>query len=82
MPVPADDRFLIQSSYAQVFGLIDGRGRWMYTAEASGQREELYDMAAGSAVTKTLTPADRVQYRKWLLDELQRLDQFYRPAHD
>jgi len=82
VPVPADDRFLIQSSYAQVFGLIDGRGRWMYTAEASGQREELYDMAAGSAVTKTLTPADRVQYRKWLLDELQRLDQFYRPAHD
>jgi len=27
-------------------------------------------------------PADRLQYRKWLLDELHRLDEFYRPAHD
>jgi hypothetical protein len=81
-PVAADARFLIQSSYAQVFGLIDGRGRWMYTAEAKGQREQLYDMAAGGAFPKTLPPADRVQYRKWLLDEMHRLDQFYRPAHD
>jgi hypothetical protein len=81
-PAPADDMFLIQSSYSRVFGLIGGNGRWMYTADANHQREQYFDLTAGSPFAKALNATDRLQYRKWVLDRLDLLDRHYRPRED
>ena len=71
------DMFLIQSSYSRVFGLIDDRGRWMYVADANHHREQLFDLQSGDPYPKPLEPAERLQYRKWLLDRLAKLDAYF-----
>ena len=54
------DMLLVQSSYSRVFGLIDGAGRWLYTADANHQREEFYDLHGGPE-SKTLEKGDRLR---------------------
>jgi sulfatase-like protein len=77
-PPPLRDMHLIQSSYSRVFGLIDGAGKWMYTADANHKREEFYDLGGGrESEGKTLVKADRLRYRKWLLERLRALDRYY-----
>ena len=72
------DMYVVQSSYSRVFGLIDGAGRWMYTADANHQREEFYDLRGGrESEGKTLLKSDRLRYRKWLLERLRVLDRYY-----
>jgi hypothetical protein len=81
-PRPANDAFLVESSYNQVYGLIDGRGRWLYAADVNRQREQVYDLINGGPYPNALASADRLQYRKWLQDRIERLNRFYRPPHD
>jgi hypothetical protein len=73
----ANDAILVQSSYSRVYGLIEGHGRWMYTADVNSEREKLYDLVDGGPYPKALAPADRLQYRHWLRDHIERLNRFY-----
>jgi hypothetical protein len=75
-PVPSE-MFLIQSSYSRVFGLIDDRGRWMYVADANHHREQLFDLQSGDPYPKPLERAERLAYRKWLVDRLAKLDAYF-----
>jgi arylsulfatase A-like enzyme len=75
---PGRDMVLVEGSYSRVFGLLDGRARWMYTADANHTREELFAIEDdGKAENRTLTRADRLPYRKWLLERLSELNRFY-----
>ncbi len=76
-PPSAPDVFLVQSSYSRVYGLIEGRGRWMYVADVNRQQEHVYDLIDGGPYPKALAPADRMQYRKWLLDRIGQVNRFY-----
>ena len=76
-PPPARDMAVVQGSYSRIFGLLDGQAEWMYTADANRNREALFDMRDGGVDEKPLTPADRVQFRRWLLERLGELDRFY-----
>ena len=76
-PLPAPDVVLVQGSYSRIFGVLDGLGQWMYTADGNRNREALFDMRDGRVDEKALLPADRVQYRRWLLERLDELDSFY-----
>ena len=68
---------LVQSSYSRVFGLLDGEARWMYVADANHYREELFDLTGTDTLSHAIGAADRVQYRKWLLERLDGLNRFY-----
>jgi hypothetical protein len=79
---PADagrDMYLIQSSYSRIFGLLDGRARWLYIANANQVREEFFDLRAGQDRARSLGQAERLQYRKWLLDRIAGLNAYYHP---
>jgi arylsulfatase A-like enzyme len=82
-PRPANDAFLVESSYGQVYGLIDGRGRWLYAADVNREREQFYDLINGGPYPDALASADRLQYRKWLQDRIEQVNRFYgRPPRD
>ncbi len=74
------DMYLMQSSYSRIFGLLDGRARWLYVANANEAREEFFDLRAGQEQARSLGHAERLQYRKWLLDRIGRVNAYYRPA--
>jgi hypothetical protein len=74
------DMYLMQSSYSRIFGLLDGRAEWLYTANANEAREEFFDLRAGQEHARSLGHAERLQYRKWLVDRIARLNAHYRPA--
>jgi len=74
------DMYLMQSSYSRIFGLLDGRAQWLYVANANEAREEFFDMRAGQEHARSLGRAERLQYRKWLLDRIARVNAYYRPA--
>ena len=76
---PRRDMYLMQSSYSRIFGLLDGDAQWMYTASANQVREEFFDMRGGQVRPRSLSPAERLQYRKWLLDRIARVNAQYRP---
>ena len=73
------DTFLVQSSYSRVFGLLDGHGEWMYTADVNREKEDFYDLAGGSSYPKALVPADRLKYRKRLLERMEEVNRLYGP---
>ena len=74
------DMYLMQSSYSRIFGLLDGRARWLYVANANEAREEFFDLRAGQEQARSPGHAERLQYRKWLLDRIARVNAYYRPA--
>ena len=76
-PLPARPIVLIQGSYSRIFGLLDGQGHWMYTADANRNRETLFDLRDGGLDEAALLPADRIQFRAWLLERLGELGRFY-----
>ena len=74
------DMYLMQSSYSRIFGLLDGRAQWLYTASANQVKEEFFDLRGGQEQARSLGHAERLQYRKWLLDRIGRVNAYYRPA--
>ena len=76
LPQPPDT-FLVQSSYSRVFGLLDGHGEWMYTADVNREKEDFYDLAGNSSYPKALVPAYRLKYRKRLLERMEEVNRFY-----
>jgi phosphoglycerol transferase MdoB-like AlkP superfamily enzyme len=68
---------LVQSSYSRVYGLLGGDATWLYVADANHYREETYDLTSGDPFARAVNAAERPQYRKWLLDAMGRLNQFY-----
>ena len=78
-PPPRRDMYLLQSSYSRIFGLLDGDAQWMYTASADQVREQFFDLHNGGSTERALQPAERVRYRKWLLEKVAVVNAHYAP---
>ena len=76
---PQRDMYLMQSSYSRIYGLLDGRRQWFYSASANQVKEEFFDLRGDRPIVRSLTPAERLQYRKWLLERIGRVNAYYRP---
>jgi hypothetical protein len=74
---PRHEFTLIQSSYSRVFGLLDLGARWMYVADANHGREQLFDLSSDDPYPRPIGTAERLVYRKHLLDRIERLNEFY-----
>ena len=68
---------VVQSSYSRVFGLIDGAGGWLYTADANHSREELYDLRDGGPGSKPLRRATASVTANGSSSGLASLDSYY-----
>ncbi|MBW8868165.1 MAG: hypothetical protein JF610_12700 [Acidobacteria bacterium] len=71
------DMVLVQSSYSRVYGLLDANAKWLYVGDANHAREQFFDIQAGDEFGRSVDIVERPKYRKWLLERLSRLDQFY-----
>jgi hypothetical protein len=78
-PPEPHDMYLMQSSYSRMFGLLDGDAQWLYTASANQVKEEFFDLRDGQVRTRSLGDAERLQYRKWMLERIARVNAYYRP---
>jgi hypothetical protein len=78
-PNTDSDVYLMQSSYSRIFGLLGGHGQWLYTASANQVREELFDLRGDQPKAQPMHQAERLQYRKWLLERIARVNAYYRP---
>jgi hypothetical protein len=77
MPYRSSNLRLVQSSYSRIFGLMDPDAHWMYTADANRLTEEFFDLTSTPPSQSRIGEADRMQYHRWLLDALGRLNAFY-----
>jgi hypothetical protein len=68
---------LVQSSYSRIFGLMDPDARWLYTADANRLTEQFFDLTTTPPSRTPIGEADRMQYHRWLLDSVGRLNAFY-----
>jgi hypothetical protein len=75
--VRSRDRYLVQSSYGRVFGLLNPRGEWLYVADANHLSEQFFDLRMGVRNRTPLPQAERIKYRKWLLADMTRLNSYY-----
>jgi membrane-anchored protein YejM (alkaline phosphatase superfamily) len=71
------DWYLVQSSYSDAFGLIDGRAERLYTASAPHFREQFFDLKGGASNQRALSGPDRLEFRRRLLESMARLNTFY-----
>jgi arylsulfatase A-like enzyme len=71
------DSYLVQSSYGRVFGLLNPHGEWLYVADANHLSEQFFDLRSGKRRGTPLTQAERIKYRKWLLEDMTRLNSYY-----
>jgi hypothetical protein len=80
-PVDRPALFLLQSSYSRIFGLLPREGDWFYAANANTASEQTFDFrkSGDESVPRALAPADRILYRRLLLERVAALNAYYRP---
>ena len=69
--------FLVQASYSQVFGLLDRNAQWLYVADANRFNEKFFDLRDSPSMARPVAEAERLRYRRWLLDRLSQLNAYY-----
>ena len=76
---PARERVLVQASYSRIFGLIDGDGRWLFTADGNRMREEFFDLGQSGPASVPMIEANRLRFERWLAEDLGQLNAHYGP---
>ena len=74
------DMVLVQSSYSRLYGLLDANARWLYVGDTNHDRELFFDIEAGDEFGRQVDKAEQPKYRRWLLERMTRLEQFYAPG--
>ena len=70
--------YLLVSSYTPVYAILQGDGRTLFVANASDQREYLFDLSPNSkAAEKTLTPELTSHYESLIESDVKKIAIFY-----
>jgi hypothetical protein len=76
---PRRERYLVQSSYSKIFGIVDADANWLFTADGGRLREEFFDLGKPGSVSQPLVEADRLRLERWLIEEIEGFNAHYAP---
>lgn len=71
------ENFLVSSSYAAVYGILSGEGRFLYTADAVNLKESWFDLSEPQPAAQFVTSSMRVLYEKMIRDKIGLISQEY-----
>jgi hypothetical protein len=74
---PPRERYLVQSSYSKIFGIVDADANWLFTADGGRLREEFFDLRTTGSVPQPLVDADRLRLERWLMEEIDAFNAHY-----
>jgi hypothetical protein len=72
------ENFLVASSYAAVYGILSGEGRFLYTADAVNLKESWFDMSETQPSARYVTTSMRVMYEKMIREKIGLISQEYK----
>jgi hypothetical protein len=72
------ENYLVSSSYAAVYGILSGEGRFLYTADAVNLKESWFDLSEPQPSARDVTSSMRVQYEKMIREKIGLISQEYK----
>jgi hypothetical protein len=72
------ENYLVSSSYAAVYGILSGEGRFLYTADAVNLKESWFDLSELQPSARYVTSSMRVLYEKMIRDKIGLISQEYK----
>ncbi len=73
------DANLVASSYAPVYGIIRGNGRWLYVADGVSYKDYLFDLDQyPKEMDRPMTDVTRAEYERLIRNGVDQIAQFYR----
>ena len=72
------DNYLVSSSYAAVYGILSGEGRYLYTADAVNLKDSWFDLAEAQPSARAVTTSMRSTYEKMIREKIELISRFYK----
>jgi len=72
------DNYLVSSSYAAVYGILSGEGRFLYTADAVNLKESWFDLSEAQPSARSATSSMRVTYEKMICEKIELISRLYK----
>ena len=72
------DNYLVSSSYAAVYGIVSGEGRYLYTADAVNLKDSWFDLSEAQPAARAVTTSMRATYEKMIRQKIELISRFYK----
>jgi arylsulfatase A-like enzyme len=72
------DNYLVSSSYAAVYGILSGEGRFLYTADAVNLKDSWFDLSDAEPSARSVTSSMRVTYEKMIREKIELISREYK----
>ena len=72
------DNYLVSSSYAAVYGILSGEGRYLYTADAVNLKDSWFDLSEDQPSARAVTSSMRVTYEKMIREKIELISRLYK----
>jgi hypothetical protein len=72
------DNYLVSSSYAAVYGILSGEGRFLYTADAVNLKDSWFDLSDAQPSARSVTSSMRVTYEKMIREKIELISREYK----
>ena len=72
------DNYLVSSSYAAVYGILSGEGRYLYTADAVNLKDSWFDLSEDQPSARAVTTSMRATYEKMIREKIELISRLYK----
>lgn len=72
------DNYLVASSYAAVYGILSGEGRYLYTSDAVNLKDSWFDLSEDNPVGRSVTSSMRGTYAKLIREKIGLISKLYK----
>jgi hypothetical protein len=72
------ENYLVSSSYAAVYGILSGEGRFLYTSDAVNLKDSWFDLSDDPPMAKAVTSSMRVTYEKMIRSKIEMISKLYK----
>jgi arylsulfatase A-like enzyme len=72
------ENYLVSSSYAAVYGILSGEGRFLYTADAVNLKDSWFDLSDEEPLARAVTSSMRVTYEKMIRTKIELISRLYK----
>ena len=72
------DNYLVSSSYAAVYGILSGEGRYLYTADGVNLKDSWFDLSEDQPSARAVTSSMRVTYEKMIREKIELISRLYK----
>jgi arylsulfatase A-like enzyme len=72
------ENFLVASSYAAVYGILSGEGRFLYTSDAVNLKDSWFDLSDDKPLARSVTSSMRITYEKMIREKIELISRLYK----